>query len=554
MTRHCQHCDKEFATPSSLKRHIIAKHTGIRHEHPCASCGAHFARKDALHRHISSRHKRELMERCHFCLEHFRKDYFDRHESTCAKKYCAKVCRNAELTEDIRHDQSNEINRRPLIRREILPDAEPIPAAENDLRVVHEIDLDTRLAAKALYLVFLHCWDTGNVESCLETIAISLRLGVPIDGEDHFLIFAEGSHCDDLVSFANCIGRYVRGETAINHPNVNGLTMMDQACIQGAADLLEPLFWRGAEFGKSALLYAIESGSSDTVRFCLALGADPNGYALDRDLGHNPLTLATASSKTSHIVPLLIEYGATVFMRHVRRRTPLHLAALQADVGVTRVLLAHESSVEFLDAIDEFQYRALDYAVKSMLFGTTEDQVLEVLSALLDAGASTITGRLGDSALNFAAERDCAAIIRLLLNGGKESPQKAVWLNEALVSAVHGGAEGAFQILIEAGAKLDDKTFFDEALRYKSLKIVERFLKAGARVDLVGYETLEFLFDGMNGHQPYMTPHSASARWELLLKYLEPSGVSAEPWFCSSPNMMSIWIQSHTRGTLLERF
>jgi ankyrin repeat protein len=474
MENPCKHCGKGFATPSSCRRHEKAQHTekttSLDHKHPCPRCNSRFARNETLQRHIRSKHTLELMERCQFCLENFRKDYFARHESRCARKYCAKVCRNAELTEDMGRDQSNEINRRPLIRRDILPDAEPIPAAEHDLRVVHEIDLDTRLAAKALNLVFLHCWDTRNVESCLETIAISLRLGVPIDVEDHFLSFFEDSYRDDLVSFANCIGRYVQGEAAIDHPNINGLTMMDQACIQGAADLLEPLFWRGAKFGKSALFYAVGSGSFDTVRFCLALGADPNDYSLDWDYGDSPLMLASSKSETSHLVSLLIDYGANVFVRNDNWETPLHLAARRADVDLFRVLLARDSSSEFLDATDKEGESALHNAIESMNHhGIAEGQDLEFVSALLDAGAEAIGTDFQDFAMTVAVYFDCGAIIRLLLNRKPESPRKTQYLNEALAQAVIEDAMNAFEILAKAGASVDDE-MLRIVLEYRSLE------------------------------------------------------------------------------------
>jgi hypothetical protein len=515
--KHCQQCKKDFATPSSHRRHMTAKHadtisTAVRPDHRCLSCDARFARNETLQRHIRSKHTLELMVRCQFCLENFRKDYFARHESRCAIRYWAKVCRNSELINEIQDGQCTEINWRPLVRRDMYPDAQLIPATGSILRVVHEIDINVRLASEAFNVAFRHYQKTGNIESCLEAISTSLCLSIPIEPDQcGFRLF---DPFVNLYFLAQYIGEYVRGEEEhINAADDKGSLLMHYACIAGAAELIEPLFWRGAEFGSKSLLYAVRSGSFDTVRFCLTLGADPNDFMVDwDDWGNSPLTLASASPEKSHIASLLIEYGAAVSVANDYGMTPLHLAAKRADVDLLRVLLAKDSSSEFLDDTNDEEQHAVDAAIEGASCGVAEDQALEFVSALLDAGAEANGTDYKHSAMTVAVYFDCGAILRLLLNREPESPRKTEYLNEALAEAVIEDAMDAFEILVKAGASVDDE-MLRMVLEYRSLEKLELFFKAGALADFVEDETLELLFGAARDQQGHGAEGWVNSTW-----------------------------------------
>jgi ankyrin repeat protein len=505
--KHCQHCDKDFATPSSLKRHIIAKHTENtsaldRHDHRCSRCNAGFARNETLQRHYHSKHTLELMIRCPFCLENYRIDYYERqHRWRCARKYWAKLCKSAKLSNRNQNAQSDGVVVRPATRRDVFADdAQPFLATDDSLRIVHEINVDTRLTYEAFGLVFLHCWNTGDIDSCLEAITASFRYRVPMEPHDYGL--AANDPFFILYLLALRVGSFVGGERSISDLNDEVYTFVDLACNAGAADLIEPLIWRGAVFGNQSLLYAVQSGSFDTVRFCLALGADPNDYPLDWEHEDSPLLLASTKSETSHIACLLIENGADVFVSDHNGNTPLHLAAQRADTGLLRVLLAKESSSEFLDSTNDEGQRALDAAIGSVHSKMDEDQALEFVSTLLDAGADANGLDYQHSALRWAIQYGREAILRLLLDREPESPRKAEYLNEALMHAFNEAAEDAFEILIEAGASVDDK-MLQYALEIKSSEMVELILKTGARGDSVGHDTLKLLFRAARDQQKH---------------------------------------------------
>uniref|UniRef100_H2YQI8 C2H2-type domain-containing protein n=1 Tax=Ciona savignyi TaxID=51511 RepID=H2YQI8_CIOSA len=62
----CENCDRRFADPSNLQRHIRQQHVGAR-AHPCPECGKTFATSSGLkqHQHIHSSVKPFTCEVCH---------------------------------------------------------------------------------------------------------------------------------------------------------------------------------------------------------------------------------------------------------------------------------------------------------------------------------------------------------------------------------------------------------------------------------------------------------------------------------------------------------
>jgi ankyrin repeat protein len=108
------------------------------------------------------------------------------------------------------------------------------------------------------------------------------------------------------------------------------------ACTFGCAELLEPLFWRGASFstidisGETPLTRAVRSGDLDTVFFALALGADPNS-------GH-AFTLASLNRRHD-IMTALVKHGADV-NKTEGGYTRLDRALEDSNLDDVRVLLS----------------------------------------------------------------------------------------------------------------------------------------------------------------------------------------------------------------------
>lgn len=519
--KQCKHCNKNLANASSLTRHVIAKHpdktTSPPREHACPHCNAKFPRNETLQRHIGSKHTQERMERCQFCLKNFRKDYFAQHESGCARKYWTTICRNADLTTNQNQGfQSNGVDG-PSVQRDLSPDVQLVPATENSLCVVHEININTRLASKAFNIALDHCEEPGGVEWCLEALTASFCHGIPI--EPHPRNISWFGQVNALFRLAESVGECIRGEVDISDEDEDGYTLLDLACQAGAASLLEPLFWRGAKFHSLSLFSAFRSGSFDTVHFCLALGADPNDFPLEY-WDESALMRASASPETSHITSLLVEYGANVFVRDADEQTPLHTAAIRADVDLIRVLLAKDSSTEFVSAIDFSGNCALHYAVINTRYRGLPDRALECVSILLDAGADAETLDCNDEsilciAVRFGSEEMVQFLLseELAIHWGTENLERALW------GAVRFDQEATARILMEAGARIDNVIMLEDALRYSTVRAIELLIEAGAPLDLVKGETIKSLTNSAIGEPGEPAWEDAAAKCELLRKH-----------------------------------
>jgi ankyrin repeat protein len=133
------------------------------------------------------------------------------------------------------------------------------------------------------------------------------------------------------------IDKVNRDHLSINTMSWNGMTIQHLACDAGLADLLEPLFWRGAsletfdEVGLTPLEWAVKSGDLDTVLFALALGADPA-------LG-TPFTKASFAGRRD-IMMALAKYGADVNEEDSNGDTALGCAVSEEYLEGVRFLLS----------------------------------------------------------------------------------------------------------------------------------------------------------------------------------------------------------------------
>ena len=203
--------------------------------------------------------------------------------------------------------------------------------------------------------------------------------------------------------------------------------------------------WLVADFWKTA--------NHDTVQICLASGRS----LTDRtDMGATPLHLAAAASTPETVLELL-RYGADVSLTTGDGLTPLHFAARESTHGtVVSYLLAWGSEVDKRIPPDTCFARTC-----------------------------------ADTALHLAASRPKSApILAALLTGGANPTPKDKNGRKPLQRAVVGAGIAEVDVLLKAGAGVDETDFDgNTALHVLSknksneLAIAERLIAAGADVD-----------------------------------------------------------------------
>lgn len=267
------------------------------------------------------------------------------HRAICARKYWQKIQRHTCAQDSIDLEQNQS---RPYFPRLSPPsglEEKYLHSGNNELsealdkshtlRIVQENTLDGRLAADALTQALWWFVETEDVESYKETLITALRLNISMKNvkPPH----KQMNRFRQLYLFATDIDELVRGAIQINDLDYDlGTTILHAACRTGFAELLEPLFWRGACFdvidahNETPLDSAIWSGDIDTIRFALALGADPNW--------NDPLYDAWAARRHD-IMTLLVEYGADI--NRVSEDSTLLLAAIEScDFDTVRLALS----------------------------------------------------------------------------------------------------------------------------------------------------------------------------------------------------------------------
>ena len=215
-------------------------------------------------------------------------------------------------------------------------------------RIVYENTFDTILAVEALNQALRRFQETENVESYRAALVTALRLSISISSLErpHELDF----DFYDLYLIAKYFDEIVRGIRQVNDLDDYFCTpILHAACFAGFAELLEPLFWRGAcfntidSFNETPLDSAVCSGDIDIVRYALALGSDPNRGC--------PLFRAFTAGKFD-IVTLLLKQGADINQRS-GGATILSAAINDSDLGKFRLALSLGAGPNFTHLMDD---------------------------------------------------------------------------------------------------------------------------------------------------------------------------------------------------------
>jgi hypothetical protein len=191
---HCQHCNKGFATRSSLKRHIHAKHPnelgGSKKEsmvHSCPHCHQSFTRSESLRRHILNKHGRGP-SLCSICMAQHRADYMSQHRSICAKRYSKWLQQHNDL-DDTAGIVTSRSGPRSLQRGIYVWREKDTQQSNNDdpsrsqrgdqpLRIVYEHIFDARLTGDALTCALMTFEETDDIDAYNQTLTAAFRLNI----------------------------------------------------------------------------------------------------------------------------------------------------------------------------------------------------------------------------------------------------------------------------------------------------------------------------------------------------------------------------------------
>lgn len=210
--------------------------------------------------------------------------------------------------------------------------------------------------------------------------------------------------------------------------------------------------------GTNALLRQLDHDSVDDLAQVLALGADVNEAGPD---GTRPLHHAITRGRSLRFVQLLVEHGADAAARDGLGRTPAALAARLGDVDTVAYLasLGHAALQAGPDAFlaacaagDAATARQhllahpetlamLDADALRLLPDQAQRGRLASVQLMLDLGwPIEVRGDWDASALNQAAFRGDAAMVRLLLQHGARWHEPNGFGGDALGSCLHAGS------------------------------------------------------------------------------------------------------------------
>ena len=231
---------------------------------------------------------------------------------------------------------------------------------------------------------------------------------------------------------------------------INGNFPLIVAARKGLTEAVRCLLESGANAGvqnaanMTALHKAILYGHGDIIRLLLDAGAhlDVKGGKFKR----TPLHLAV-DLKKMNLVKRLLQKGASLTVKDHRGHCPIHIAAIQGNIDILRVLYLADQTQDKL--------RISSYGTKSVIKGFSLFHIAvwkkneELLNALVDLKADpNIRDFYGQTPLFFAIMRKHENCIRKLLNydrTDKRRPQKQGFT--PLHAAIHKDLDGIAAIL-----------------------------------------------------------------------------------------------------------
>ena len=230
--------------------------------------------------------------------------------------------------------------------------------------------------------------------------------------------------------------------------------------------------------GSTAILIAVQFGKTKLAQYLVAGGAKLD---VANAKGATPLLVASAQA-SEKMVELFTKAGADVTHNDETGRAALHHAVVANCAACVRQLLTVAGVKATLDALDNTHTSALIYAAR-------RDRTANASQLLAAGSARDVRDRDGRTALWWAAKKQDAGFVRLLLNAGAKisgdsegvtplhtavradnqnlmkvllgvSPPELLNAasrtgNTALIMAAHHGAAKALRVMVDAGADLE---------------------------------------------------------------------------------------------------
>lgn len=305
-----------------------------------------------------------------------------------------------------------------VVTNDAVSAAPPQPAGSYEQAVIAATD---PLSPTRLVLVSRYGHD--------REVTYLLQQKVDVNSRDKFggtalIAAAEGGH-------EAIVKRLIEAKADVNAKSQDGLTALMAAASRGSVPIIKALIAGGAEInardniGETPLFYAVKLGRREAVEALLQGGADPNVQNTHRlaasNSGYTPIMYAAergpsgARGEWVELINLLASKGAQLNVRNNHGFSPLSLAQRRGDAEIVAALTK-------AGAREERSYTSL--SDEATLIKAARIGDLQKVESLLRLGASPDV-------------RDDAGVTPLL-------------------SAVYEGHLKVIEILVKAGAKIDE--------------------------------------------------------------------------------------------------
>ncbi|XP_037281744.2 transient receptor potential cation channel subfamily A member 1 homolog [Rhipicephalus microplus] len=271
-----------------------------------------------------------------------------------------------------------------------------------------------------------------------------------------------------------------------NCSSSTGLTALHLAAMRGGVPMCQLLMDHGAatdvlaDGNKTPLFLAATNDRPRIVAFLLDKGAGIE----DRDVEGNSPLLGAVDSGSVEVVKLLLGRGADIESRNNDDRNVLHMAVLSKNEDVLQLLLAVKGSEHLINRKDCDGDTPLHHAARNAF--------LDIVQVLLKHGArASAKNSSEETTLHAACHYNFPNVVReIVKQNARLVNETDIHWNTPLHVAAQGGFSETAAILIEAGAYLEAKNYYEwtpltVACKNGDFDTVSNLLAAGASVNSV---------------------------------------------------------------------